>query len=272
VHPFEYHRALSVADAAARLDQDDQAKLLAGGMTLLPTMKLRLATPTLLVDIGALPELRRIELDEEALTIGAGVRHAQVADSATVRQAHHALAHLAQGIGDPQVRHRGTLGGSLANNDPAADYPAAVLALDATVITNRRRIAATDFLVGMFQTALQPNEIIEAVRFRRARRAAYAKFAHPASGYAMAGVFVAELDGAGGREIRVAVTGAGPGVFRWEQAEAALAQRFSAAALETLSPDPDALLSDLHAPADYRANLTRVMAQRAVARLTGEHQ
>ncbi len=286
---FDYHRASSVADAAAQLAADEQAKLLAGGMTLLPTMKLRLAMPTLLVDIAGLPELRRIELAGAAhgagagagagkataaadargtLAVGAGVRHAEVAGDATVRAAIPALAQLAGSIGDPQVRHRGTLGGSIANNDPSADYPAALLALGATVRTDRREIAAADFFQGMFQTALEPNEIVVGVRFPVPRRAAYAKFCNPASGYAMAGVFVATV--ADDADVRVAVTGAGAGVFRWTEAERALATRFSVSALASLAPAADAMVSDMHGSAEYRANLTRVMATRAVASLTGE--
>jgi carbon-monoxide dehydrogenase medium subunit len=181
-----------------------------------------------------------------------------------------ALAQTAAAIGDPQVRARGTLGGSVANNDPAADYPAAVLALDGVVVTDRRRIRADEFFLGMFATALQPDEIVTAVRFECPARAAYAKFAHPASGYAMTGVFVAEYAAGGRSDVRVAVTGAAPGVFRWPQAEAALAARFSTAGVASLEMPAKGLIADLHAPAEYRAHLVRVMTMRAVAQLTGE--
>ncbi len=286
MHAFSYIRPASLADAVARLAADPQAKPLSGGMTLLPTMKMRLATPTALVDLARLPELRGIARDTgagaPALRIGAATRHAQIAADATVRETLPMLAALAGGIGDPQVRNRGTLGGAIANNDPSADYPAALLALGATVITDRRSIAAEQFFLGMFETALAPGELVVAVRFPLPRRAAYAKFPHPASGYAMAGVCVAEMDGAlgsggthaarsGGGAVRVAVTGAGPSVFRWEGAEQALSARFSVDALAALAPDPDTLNSDMHAPAEYRANLVQVMARRAVAALTGEH-
>lgn len=263
MYDFVYQRVQAIAEAQAALAADPQAKLLAGGMTLLPSMKHRLAAPSRLVDIGRLPQLQGIRLENQQLVIGAGMRHAEVAGDSIVNAAIPALAHLAGQIGDPQVRARGTLGGSLANNDPAADYPAAALGLDAIIQTNLRDIAASEFFQGMFATALGGDEIITSVRFAVPRRAAYAKFAHPASGYAMTGVLVAELTaGAGG--VRVAVTGAGPGVFRWQAAEQALAQRFESSVLDGLEFPAEGLNADIHAPAEYRAHLVRVMARRAV--------
>jgi carbon-monoxide dehydrogenase medium subunit len=226
-------------------------------------MKARLAQPSHLVDIAGLAELAGIEVKDGKLLIGAAAKHGEVAASAVVKKAIPALAYLAGLIGDPQVRNLGTMGGSVANNDPVADCPAAVLALGATVITNRREIAADDFFQGMFTTALEPDEILVRIAYPIPKRAAYAKFPHPASGYAMAGVFVAET--AGGA--RVAVTGAGPGVFRWQDAEAALAKNMKPAALDTLVVAADDLNEDLHATREYRANLVKVMAKRAVAAL-----
>ena len=265
MYPFTYQRAGDLADALSGLRADAHARLLAGGMTLLPSMKHRLAAPSALIDIARLPALRGIARDRDALAVGAAMRHGEVAADATVRAAIPALAELASAIGDPQVRARGTLGGSIANNDPAADYPAAVLGCRAVVVTDRRGIPADDFFQGMFTTALEADEIIVAVRFDCPRRAAYAKFAHPASGYAMTGVFVAQFDD----EVRVAVTGAGPGVFRWREAEAALQTRPEPAALAGLVLPADGLNADLHAPAAYRAHLVALMTRQAVAGLAG---
>ncbi len=270
MYPFTYHRASGIADALARLAADPGAKLLSGGMTLLPAMKHRLAAPSLLIDLGGLKELRGVAVEGKTLTVGAGMRHREIADDPQVLAAIPALAGTARSIGDPQVRARGTLGGSIANNDPAADYPAAVLALKGVVVTDRRSIAADEYFLGMFTTALEDGEIVTAVRFACPARAAYGKFPHPASGYAMTGVFVAEYDDGGRRDVRVAVTGAAPVVFRWTQAEAALAARFSVASLASLELATDGLNADMHAPAEYRASLARVMAMRAVAQLTGE--
>jgi len=266
MYALNYVKAKSVKEAAEFLAAHPEAKLLAGGMTLLPTLKLRLARPTHLVDIGNLPELRKIEAKGGKLVIGAGAKHHEVATSAVVKKAIPALAGLAGEIGDPQVRNQGTIGGSVANNDPAADYPAAVLGLDATVVTTKRQIAADEFFQGLFATALEDGEIIVRVEFPRPKRAAYAKFHHPASGYAMAGVLIAQT--AGG--VRVAVTGAGPGVFRWKEAEVALAKGFKPAALEGVRLDASGLNSDIHADREYRANLVRVMAKRALAKLSGK--
>ena len=260
MYQFNYHRPESIAAARKILDGSEEAMLLAGGMTLLPTMKLRLARPSDLVDLGGIAELQGITNGKAAVTIGATVCHADVAASETVRSAVPVLADLAGRIGDPQVRNRGTLGGSVANSDPAADYPAAVLALNAVIKTDRREIAADDWFLGMFETALQPGEIVQSVRFPAVKRAAYAKFPNPASRYAVVGVMVAESEDG----IRVAVTGAGPCAFRAAAFEQALSDRFSADALDALTIEPDDLNSDLHASAEYRAHLVSVMAKRAV--------
>ncbi|MEZ5839758.1 MAG: xanthine dehydrogenase family protein subunit M [Hyphomicrobiales bacterium] len=257
-----YHRPGSVAEAAAMLAKAEDGKLLAGGQTLIPTMKQRLASPSDLVDIGALAELRGISVKDGAVVVGAGTRHADVAASADVNGAIAALAALAGGIGDPHVRHMGTLGGSIANNDPAADYPAAVVGLGATVMTSKRSIAGDDFFTGMFETALDDDEIITAVSFPVPEKAGYAKFPNPASRYAMVGVFVSRR--ANG-SVRVAVTGAGPSVFRVPAMEAALAANWSPAALDGLSVPADGLNADIHGSSEYRANLVTVMAKRAVA-------
>ena len=263
---FNYVKAKSLTEAQALIAAHPEAKLLSGGMTLIPTLKQRLAQPSHLVDIGGLAELRGIEVKGTQLVIGAATPHYEVASSPVVGKALPALAALANQIGDPQVRNRGTLGGSVANNDPAADYPAAVLALDATVVTNKREIAAGDFFQGMFATALEDGEIVVGVRFNIPKRAAYEKFPHPASGYAMAGVFVAE--GAAG--LRVAVTGAASGVFRWVEAEQALTKKLSADALEGLPLDEANMNEDIHATREYRANLARVMAKRALKKMLAQ--
>ena len=260
---FSYVKAKSLADAQAFIGAHPEAKLLSGGMTLIPTLKQRLAQPSHLVDIGGLAELRGIEVKGTQLAIGAATSHHEVATAAAVKKAIPALAALAHEIGDPQERNRGTLGGSVANNDPAADYPAAVLALEATIVTNKREIAAADFFQGMFATALEEGEIVVLVRFNVPKRAAYEKFRHPASGYAMAGVFVAE----GATGLRVAVTGAASGVFRWSEAEQALTKKLSVDALEGLPLDETNMNEDIHATREYRANLARVMTKRAVKKM-----
>ena len=266
MYAFQYLRAGSVAEAASLLAQHPDAKLLAGGQTFIPTLKARLAQPSHVIDIGRVKELHGIEVTATTVSVGAMTRHAEVAESAAIRKAIPALAALAFEIGDLQVRNRGTMGGSVANNDPAADYPSAVLALGATVKTSKREIAADDFFQGMFATVLEADEVLTRIVFPVPKRAAYSKFHHPASGYAMAGVFVA--DTASG--IRVAVTGAGAsGVFRWKQAAAALAKSFTAAALDGLAVDEGECIADLHAGADYRAHLIGVMARRAVQNITG---
>ncbi len=264
MYALTYQRAKSLADAASLLAQHSEAKLLAGGQTLIPTLKARLAQPSHVIDLAKVAELKGITEAGGTLTIGAMTRHVEVASSSMVKKAIPALANMASLIGDLQVRNLGTIGGSVANNDPAADYPAAVLALNATIKTTKREIAADDFFQGMFTTALEEGEIVTHLIFPLPKRAAYEKFAHPASGYAMTGVFIA--DSAGG--VRVAVTGAGAsGVFRWKDAEAALAKNFSAAAIAGLAVDAGICISDLHAPAEYRAHLAGVMAKRALEQL-----
>ncbi len=262
MYPTTYHKAQSLADAVARLSGGEAAKVLSGGQTLLPTMKQHLAAPTDLVDVRGIAEMNGICMGDGAISVGAATCHADVAANADVRAHIPALAALAGGIGDPAVRAMGTIGGSVANNDPAADYPAAVLGLGATVVTNAREIAADDFFQGMFTTALEEDEIITAVRFPVPDRAGYSKFPNPASRYAMAGVFVCFTGGA----VRVAVTGASEeGVFRHAGMEAALSQAFDAQALDAVTVEAEGLLGDIHGTAAYRAHLVRVMAKRAVA-------
>jgi aerobic carbon-monoxide dehydrogenase medium subunit len=260
MYDFAYHKPTTLNDAAKLIAGAD-SKLLAGGMSLIPSLKLRLNRYNALIDLGALPELRDIRRDGNALVIGAMTPHAEVAASVEVQQALPALAVLAEGIGDPLVRNRGTMGGSMANADPAADYPAAVVGLGATVITNRRSIAADDFFTGMFETALTADEIITSVRFPIPQHAAYAKYRQPASRFALVGVFVAlTADG-----VRVAVTGAAPSVFRFTAAEVALAKRFEAGALDGIALAAAGLSSDIHASNVYRAHAVVEMARRAVA-------
>jgi len=262
MYAFEYHRPASVADAVSLLKGAGDGVLLAGGMTLIPTLKQRLASPSDVIDLGGVSELGRMLVDRGSnLLIGALTTHAEVAGSGDVKGWIPALAKLADSIGDPQVRNRGTIGGSIANNDPAADYPAAVLGLNAKVHTDRRVIDADDFFTGMFETALAEDEIVTEVRFPQPQAAAYAKFPNPASRYAIVGVFVARFDDG----VRVAVTGAAPCVFRAGDMESALAGNFAAGALDGVTVKPDGLNSDIHASAEYRAHLVKVMAQRAVA-------
>jgi carbon-monoxide dehydrogenase medium subunit len=260
-YPFTYHRAKSVAEAQALLQRSPDAKILAGGHTLIPAMKLRLANPASLIDISGIAELSYIREQGGRIAIGAATKHVDVATSDLVRTAIPALAHLAGEIGDPAVRHMGTIGGSVANNDPAADYPAAVLGLGATIATTKRSIAADKFFTGMFSTALADGEIVTEIAFPVAKRAGYAKFANPASRYAMVGVFVAEMDNG----VRVAVTGAAPCVFRVPEMEAALALNFTPDAVASIGVAADGLNSDIHGSAEYRAHLVTVMAKRAVA-------
>lgn len=260
MYAFELHHAKSVADASAMLAKTG-GKALAGGQSLVAAMKLRLAQPGHVVDLSGIAELKGIRKDGEAIVIGAMTRHGEVAQSDVVRHAIPALAALAEGIGDRQVRNMGTIGGSLANNDPAADWPAAVLGLGATVATNKRRIAADDFFKGMFQTALADDEIIVSVSFPVPKKAAYAKFPNPASRFALVGVFVAQT----GHGVRVAVTGAASSVFRCEPVEDALAKSWTAAAAKSVEVDAGNLNGDLHASPAYRAHLIAVQASRAVA-------
>lgn len=260
-YPFSYERAASLAQAETLLGANPEAKLLAGGQTLIPTMKQRLASPPLLIDISGLAELSVLRREGDRLVLGAALTHAQVAQSPEVRRAIPALAELASHIGDPAVRHLGTLGGSVANNDPAADYPAAVLGLNATILTTRREIPADKFFTGMFETSLESNEILRAIAFSAPKRAAYAKFANPASRYAMVGVFVAQT----AQGVRVAVTGAAPCVRRITEMEKALEASFRPEAVAHMQIESDGLNEDLHGSAQYRAHLVTVMAKRAVA-------
>ncbi|MBC5766873.1 FAD binding domain-containing protein [Ramlibacter albus] len=264
MYSFAFERPSSVADAT-KLAANGNARVLAGGQTLLASMKLRLANPEQLVDLGGIAELAGIKREGNAVVIGAMTRHADVAASADVKAAIPALAELAGGIGDRQVRAMGTIGGSVANNDPAACYPAALLALGATVTTTQRKIAADDFFQGMFATALKEGELITSVSFPVAKKAAYMKFKQPASRFALIGVFVAQTDSG----VRVAVTGGGNGVFRHAGLEQALAKSFTPQAAAGVKVDASGLSSDLHASAEYRANLVSVMAQRAVAKALG---
>jgi aerobic carbon-monoxide dehydrogenase medium subunit len=265
MYDFKYHRATSARQAANLLAKADDAKLLAGGQTLLPTMKQRLASPANIIDLGNAPDLRGIEVKGKNIVIGAMTTHAEVASSAAVRAAIPGLAALAEGIGDPHVRHKGTIGGSVANNDPAADYPAGLMALNATIVTNKRKIPADAFFTGMFATALGDGEIITKVVVPSAGKFAYAKFPNPASRYALVGVAVAKK----GASIRVAVTGAGEnGVFRWADAEKALGGKFTAKSVEGLKAAAKGLNGDIHASAEYRAHLIGVMAKRAVLAAT----
>jgi carbon-monoxide dehydrogenase medium subunit len=264
-YTFNYHRAGNLAEAQALFANAPEAKFLAGGQTLIPAMKQRLSAPSDLIDIGQLKELSFIDERNGAIGIGAGMRHGDVAASQLVRRRIPALAELAEEIGDPAVRHMGTLGGSLATSDPAADYPAVVLGLGANIITTQRTIAADDYFLGLFQTALADGEIIREVAFPIPRQAGYAKFRNPASHYAIVGVFVAKMDSG----MRVAVTGAGPHAFRVAQMEEALGRRFDASSVAEISISADGLNSDLHASAEYRAHLVTVMAKRAVVAATG---
>jgi carbon-monoxide dehydrogenase medium subunit len=261
MYAFELHQPKSVSEAAALLGKAE-GKLLAGGQTFVATMKLRLASPENLIDLNGVPELRGIKREGDAIVIGATTRHAEVAESKEVQQALPALAALAGGIGDRQVRNMGTIGGSLANSDPAACYPAAVLGLGATVRTNKRTIAADDFFKGLYETALSQDEIITAVSFPIAQKAAYIKFQNPASRFAMVGVFVSQ----GSAGVRVAVTGCAGCVFRATDIEKALAASFTPDAAKSVKISAAGLNSDMHASADYRAHLVSVLAGRAVAK------
>jgi aerobic carbon-monoxide dehydrogenase medium subunit len=263
MYKTNYHRAASVADATKKMKGAEDGKYLSGGMTLIPTMKQRLASPSDVIDLTHISEMKGVKVSGKTVTIGAATTHAEVAANERLQAACPALVNLASHIGDPHVRNRGTIGGSIANNDPAADYPSAMLALDATIITDRRSIPADKFFKGMFETALKDGEIVKAVSFTAPAKAAYSKFPNPASLYAMAGVFVAKLkDGA-----RVAVTGAGEdGVFRHKGLEAALSKKFESASVDGVQVTAKGLMSDMHGSAAYRANLIKVMAKRATDR------
>ncbi len=257
--PFVYHKPVNVDEGLARLKASSDGAWLAGGMTLLPTLKQRLREVTDLVDLCALHDLTNIQLGANAVTIGAMATHAMIAGHPDMFPA---LASLAAGIGDPQVRNRGTIGGSLANNDPSADWPAAVLACNATVVTSAGSFAADEFFTGMFSTALSEGALITAVHFEKPARAAYVKFRHPASGYAMAGVFVAVME----TGVRVAITGATACIKRWPAAELALTKTFTNESLAGLAFESEDMLGDIHASAAYRAHLANVMLGRAVAK------
>jgi len=263
MYEFEFHQPTSVQEASQIIAENEDAKFIAGGMTLLPTMKMRLASPTDLIDLSNIQELYGLRYAGDSIEIAAMTTHAEIAASELVRKAIPALADLASRIGDAQVRNRGTIGGSLSNSDPAADYPAAVLGLDAVIKTDRRQIAADEFFVSLFETALEPDEIIESVTFKKPARAAYSKFPNPASRYAVVGVMVTDI----GANIRVAVTGAGPCAFRPALLETALSENVSPDALNGLTVDADGFNEDLFASAEYRAHLVVAMAKRAVAEI-----
>ena len=260
MYDFDYHRPRDLAEAGA-LSRREDFKLLAGGMSLIPVLKMRLARYSGIVDLGALAALKGIRREGDAIVVGAMTPHAEVAASEEVARSIPGLNALASGIGDPLVRNRGTLGGSIANADPAADYPAGLVGLGATIVTDRREIAADDFFTSLFQTALEAGEIIREVRFAIPQASAYSKLKHPASRFALVGVFVSRTSAG----VRVAVTGAGPSVFRFDAAEAALATRFDPAALERIALDPNGLNTDIHATAEYRAHAVTVLAKRTVA-------
>lgn len=264
MHNFVYRSMQSVDQAVAELQKDDDAFFLAGGMTLLPIMKQRLAQPSQLLDLSTIDGLDGIESDDNSVFIGAGATHAIVTTSSVIQGLIPALTSLAGSIGDPQVRNRGTLGGSIANADPSADYPAAVLGLNATVYTNNREIAADDFFIDLFETALDDGELITGVRFPCPGRAAYASFRNPASRYAIVGVFVVDT----GKGFRVAVTGAAGSVFRWNECEVALSEGASIDTINNLEVSDAEFNQDIHASAQYRAHLVKVMACKAINSLT----
>ena len=261
MYEFTYHKPSSVADAVKLLSADPEARPVSGGMTLLPALKLRLSKPTALVDLSGIAELRGIKREGGTIVVGALAKHYEVATNADIKAAIPALAWMASTIGDTQVRNRGTMGGSIANNDPSADYPAALLALGATIATNKRKISADDFFQGMFATALEAGEIVTAIHIPVPEKAGYAKMKNPASRYSMAGVFVAK----GSAGVRVAVNGAGAnGAFRSPEMEKALAANWSADAVAAVKLDAGMMNGDIHGSAEYRAHLVTVMAKRAV--------
>jgi carbon-monoxide dehydrogenase medium subunit len=260
MHAFDYHRPASMKDALSLGAQKTEGRFLAGGQSLVQAMKLRLSSPSDLIDLAAIGDLKTLSADANSVTVGAMVRHADVAGSSAVQKTIPALAALAGMIGDRQVRHMGTMGGSLANNDPAADYPAAVLGLGATITTNKRKIEADKFFKSLYETALEPGELITQVTFPAPKRAAYMKFKNPASRFALVGVFVADFGG----NVRVGVTGAGPSVFRQTEMEKALTQKFAPESVANIKVKPDGLNNDLHASPEYRAHLVTVMCKRAV--------
>src|SRR5690349_8437465 len=260
MHAFEYHRPSSSKDAIALAGKKSEGRYLAGGQSLVQAMKLRLSSPTDLIDLGTIKELSGIKASGGAVEIGAMTRHADVASSSEVKKAIPSLAALAAMIGDRQVRHMGTIGGSLANSDPAADYPAAVLALNGTIVTSKRKIPGDQFFKGLYETALEPGELITSVVFQAPKRGAYMKFRNPASRFALVGVYVADFGG----QVRVGVTGAGPSAFRQAEMEKALSAKFAPESVANIKVKPDGLNNDLHASPEYRAHLITVMAKRAV--------
>ena len=266
MYAFKYHKPSTLGDALSLAAKHSDGKILAGGQSLVQAMKLRLASPSDLIDLSGIKELTGVKADGSSVTIGAMTRHADVENNADVKKLIPALARLASGIGDRQVRYMGTIGGSLANSDPAACYPAAVLGLGATIVTNKRKIAADDFFKGLFETALETGELITAVTFPSAKRAGYIKFKNPASRFALVGVFVADT----GSGVRVAVTGAASCVFRAKEIEKALSAKFEPDAVPAGTVKADTLNSDLHGSAEYRAHLITVMAKRAVAQALGK--
>jgi carbon-monoxide dehydrogenase medium subunit len=261
MYDFAYHKPSSVADAVKLLSADPDARPISGGQTLLPALKHRLNKPTSLVDLSGIAELRGAKREGDTVRIGALTKHVEVQNNPDVKSAIPALAYMAGVLGDIQVRNRGTMGGSVANNDPAADYPAAVLGLGATVVTDKRRIAADDYFQGMFTTALEPGELLVAIEFPIPEKAGYAKMRNPASRYVLAGVFVAKTKGG----VRVVVNGAGPGVFRQTEMEQALSANWSPDAVAGIKQPSEGLNADIHGSAEYRAHLVTVMAKRAVA-------
>ncbi|MEX2130697.1 MAG: xanthine dehydrogenase family protein subunit M [Pseudohongiellaceae bacterium] len=268
MYNFNYHKVHSVAEAVKALNNSEDGKFVAGGQTMLPTMKHRLANPSDLIDLGGIADLQGIKVKGDKLIIGAMTTHATVAASNEVQTMIPALAKLAGHIGDPAVRNRGTLGGSIANNDPAADYPAAVIALGATITTNKREISGDNFFTGMFETALQADELIVSVTFPKPTAAAYMKFENPASRYAIVGIFVAVFEKESGKEsgkdVRVGVTGATPCAHRGMRLETALNKDFSPSAVDKVEIPVEKMNADIHASAEYRAHLVRVMTRRAV--------
>ncbi len=263
MYEVNYHKAKDVKDAVKLMGKAEDGKFLSGGQTLIPTMKQRLAAPSDLVDLSSIADLRGVKIDGSKITIGAATTHAEVATDKKLQKACPGIASLAGMIGDPHVRHKGTIGGSIANNDPAADYPSAMVALNASIKTNKRTLSADKFFVGMFETALGDGEMVVSVSFDKPKKSAYSKFPNPASRYAMAGVFVAKL---ADNSIRVGVTGAGAdGVFRHKEMEKALTAKFSPDSIASIKVKEGDMLSDIHGDAAYRANLVKVMAKRAVA-------
>jgi carbon-monoxide dehydrogenase medium subunit len=261
MHAFEYHRPASSKDALALAGKKPEGRYLAGGQSLVQAMKLRLSSPSDLIDLASLKELTGIKISGATVEIGAMTRHADVAHSADVRKAIPSLCAMASLIGDRQVRHMGTIGGSLANSDPAADYPAAVLALNATIVTNKRKIAGDQFFKGLYETALEAGELITSVVFQAPKRGAYMKFRNPASRFALVGVYVADF---GNGNVRVGVTGAGASAFRQTEMEKALSAKFAPESVASIKVKPAGLNNDLHASPEYRAHLITVMAKRAV--------